>query len=64
MWEFLSNETVLAEIAKTPKEKLQSACDTIAQMAWQQWIEVEKKLVDDITVIAVAVDDFAKFDEN
>jgi serine/threonine protein phosphatase PrpC len=64
VWEFLSNETVLAEIAKAPKEKLQSACDTIAQMAWQQWIEVEKKHVDDITVIAVAVGEFAKFDEN
>ena len=43
-----------------PKEKLQSACDTIAKMAWQQWIEVEKDVVDDITVIAVAVDEFAK----
>jgi serine/threonine protein phosphatase PrpC len=44
VWEFLDNETVLAEISKAPKEKLQNACDTIAKMSWQQWIEVERML--------------------
>ena len=32
-------------------------------MAWDKWIEEEGDVVDDITVIAVAVDEFAELEE-
>jgi serine/threonine protein phosphatase PrpC len=58
VWEFLDNEKVLSEIKKYPKEKIQLACENLAKLAWAQWVEVEHDVVDDITVIAVVLEEF------
>jgi serine/threonine protein phosphatase PrpC len=53
VWEFLSNEKVLKEFLKFPRNQIQAACEHIAKLAWEQWIEVETDVVDDITVIGI-----------
>jgi hypothetical protein len=53
VWEFLSNEDVLKILTRFPRHEIQRASEEIATCAWQKWIEIERDVVDDITVICV-----------
>ena len=50
VWEFISSEEAVAEIAKYNKN-LKKAAEALTTLAWKRWIKHEVDVVDDITVV-------------
>lgn len=51
VWEFISSQDAVSEIAKHDNPK--TAAEALAKRAWDEWINNEGDVVDDITVIVV-----------
>ena len=50
VWEFISNQEAVDEIAKHGKNA-KNAAEALAGLAWNRWIKNEEDVVDDITVV-------------
>jgi len=53
VWEFISTEEAIAIVREFGPEQLQEACARLCELSWQQWIDVEETVVDDLTAVAV-----------
>lgn len=53
VWEFITSQEAVDLVSKFPPNKVQSACELLAQESWKRWIQEEGNVVDDITVIMV-----------
>lgn len=51
VWEFITSQGALNEVAKHDNPKL--AAEALAKRAWDEWVKNEGDVVDDITVIVV-----------
>ena len=51
VWEFISSQAAIEEVAKHSDPK--SAAEALAKCAWDEWVKNENDVVDDITVIVV-----------
>lgn len=51
IWEFITSQEAVDIISRHPASDVQKAVDTLASEAWNRWIQEEKNVVDDITII-------------
>jgi len=51
VWEFIDDKEAVNIVAAYPPPDAQNGAEALASEAWNKWIEEEKDLVDDITVI-------------
>jgi serine/threonine protein phosphatase PrpC len=51
VWEFISDKEAVDIVASYPPPDVQKGAEALASEAWNKWIEEEKDVVDDITII-------------
>jgi len=54
VWEFVTSEQAIKFISKFSKDKVETAAEQLASVAWNEWIkEMDGKVVDDITALVI-----------
>jgi serine/threonine protein phosphatase PrpC len=54
VWEFITSERAVQEIANYPPEAASQGAERLAQLAWDNWIrQMDGQVVDDITAVVV-----------
>lgn len=57
VWEFISSQAAVQEVAKFDVKDASTAAEQLASLAWKSWIaEMDGQVVDDITVVIIHLD--------